>query len=103
MLKKVEHYWKSLVHDGDTVSVHRPGFYSKRFQAFLNDKVFKKATPAAACAQGPPSNAPSDQTNKKGTSLKRNQFRRTWSKDQTSVSTNVASPSQETKRKVRIV
>ncbi len=32
MLKKAEHYWKSLVHDGDTVSVHRPSFYARRFQ-----------------------------------------------------------------------
>jgi 1-phosphatidylinositol-4-phosphate 5-kinase len=30
VLKKAEHYWKSLIHDGDTVSVHRPAFYAKR-------------------------------------------------------------------------
>ena len=38
----MEHYWKSLVHDGDTVSVHRPGFFARRFQNFMKDKVFKK-------------------------------------------------------------
>ena len=42
MLKKVEHYWKSLIHDGDTVSVHRPGFYARRFQSFMKEKVFRK-------------------------------------------------------------
>ena len=26
----------------DTISVHRPGFYSTRFQNFFSDKVFKK-------------------------------------------------------------
>ena len=38
----MEHNWKSLVHDGDTVSVHRPGFFARRFQNFMKDKVFKK-------------------------------------------------------------
>jgi len=42
MFKKVEHYWKSLIHDGDAVSVHRPSFYARRFQTFMKDKVFKK-------------------------------------------------------------
>ena len=40
----MEHYWKSLVHHGDTVSVHRPGFFAKRFLNFMKDKVFKKQT-----------------------------------------------------------
>ncbi|XP_031549221.1 phosphatidylinositol 4-phosphate 5-kinase type-1 gamma-like [Actinia tenebrosa] len=40
--KKLEHGWKSIVHDGDTVSVHRPSFYSKRFLDFMSTKVFKK-------------------------------------------------------------
>ena len=44
MLKKMEHFWKSLIHDGDTVSVHRPGFYAKRFQEFLFERVFRKQT-----------------------------------------------------------
>ena len=42
MFKKVEHYWKSLIHDGDSVSVHRPGFYARRFQDFMKEKVFKR-------------------------------------------------------------
>ena len=44
MLKKMEHFWKSLIHDGDTVSVHRPGFYAKRFQSFLFERVFRRQT-----------------------------------------------------------
>lgn len=40
--KKVEHYWKSLIHDGDTVSVHRPSFYARRFKQFMGEKVFRK-------------------------------------------------------------
>ncbi|XP_051574859.1 phosphatidylinositol 4-phosphate 5-kinase type-1 alpha-like isoform X2 [Myxocyprinus asiaticus] len=41
-IKKIEHSWKALVHDGDTVSVHRPGFYAERFQRFMCNTVFKK-------------------------------------------------------------
>ncbi|XP_033115508.1 phosphatidylinositol 4-phosphate 5-kinase type-1 alpha-like [Anneissia japonica] len=40
--KKLEHTWKAMVHDGDTVSVHRPSFYAKRFQDFMFERVFKK-------------------------------------------------------------
>lgn len=40
--KKLEHTWKSMIHDGDTVSVHRPSFYAQRFQEFMAKKVFKK-------------------------------------------------------------
>lgn len=40
-LKKFEHGWKALVHDGDTVSVHRPSFYSQRFQDFMAKNVFQ--------------------------------------------------------------
>ncbi|KAF6203852.1 hypothetical protein GE061_002187 [Apolygus lucorum] len=40
--KKLEHTWKSILHDGDSVSVHRPGFYAQRFQEFMANKVFKK-------------------------------------------------------------
>ena len=39
MAKKLEHAWKSIVHDGDTVSVHRPSFYATRFKTFLKEKV----------------------------------------------------------------
>uniref|UniRef100_A0A3B4XT57 Phosphatidylinositol-4-phosphate 5-kinase, type I, alpha, b n=1 Tax=Seriola lalandi dorsalis TaxID=1841481 RepID=A0A3B4XT57_SERLL len=44
-IKKLEHSWKALVHDGDTVSVHRPGFYAERFQQFMCSTVFKKIPP----------------------------------------------------------
>ncbi|KAL1132323.1 hypothetical protein AAG570_010279 [Ranatra chinensis] len=40
--KKLEHTWKAILHDGDTVSVHRPGFYAQRFQEFMAKTVFKK-------------------------------------------------------------
>ncbi|KAM3595969.1 uncharacterized protein V6R79_006084 [Siganus canaliculatus] len=42
LVKRLEHSWKSLVHDGDTVSVHRPGFYADRFEKFMCNVVFKK-------------------------------------------------------------
>ena len=45
MAKKLEHTWKSIIHDGDTVSVHRPAFYAQRFKKFLSDRVFKKLPP----------------------------------------------------------
>ncbi|XP_075223264.1 phosphatidylinositol 4-phosphate 5-kinase type-1 alpha-like isoform X2 [Lycorma delicatula] len=41
LTKKLEHAWKSVVHKGDTISVHNPGFYSQRFQKFIIDSVFK--------------------------------------------------------------
>lgn len=31
-----------MIHDGDTVSVHRPGFYADRFMTFMSTKIFKK-------------------------------------------------------------
>ncbi|XP_028283334.1 phosphatidylinositol 4-phosphate 5-kinase type-1 gamma-like isoform X2 [Parambassis ranga] len=43
LIKKLEHSWKSLIHDGDTVSVHRPGFYAERFYKFCSTVVFKKS------------------------------------------------------------
>uniref|UniRef100_A0A3B5B6U6 Phosphatidylinositol 4-phosphate 5-kinase type-1 alpha-like n=1 Tax=Stegastes partitus TaxID=144197 RepID=A0A3B5B6U6_9TELE len=42
LVKRLEHSWKALVHDGDTVSVHRPGFYAERFQKFMCNTVFRK-------------------------------------------------------------
>ncbi|XP_051519545.1 phosphatidylinositol-4-phosphate 5-kinase, type I, alpha, a isoform X2 [Myxocyprinus asiaticus] len=42
LAKKLEHSWKALLHDGDTVSVHRPSFYADRFQKFMCTTVFKK-------------------------------------------------------------
>ncbi|XP_062280963.1 phosphatidylinositol 4-phosphate 5-kinase type-1 gamma isoform X1 [Scomber scombrus] len=44
LIKKLEHTWKALVHDGDTVSVHRPGFYADRFFKFMSSMVFKKSS-----------------------------------------------------------
>ncbi|KAJ8286332.1 hypothetical protein GJAV_G00037280 [Gymnothorax javanicus] len=41
-VKKLEHSWKALVHDGDSVSVHRPSFYSDRFLKFMSTSVFRK-------------------------------------------------------------
>ncbi|XP_061836766.1 phosphatidylinositol 4-phosphate 5-kinase type-1 beta-like isoform X2 [Nerophis lumbriciformis] len=41
-IKKVEHSWKALLHDGDTVSVHRPSFYADRFLRFMGTVVFKR-------------------------------------------------------------
>uniref|UniRef100_A0A7M4EJV9 Phosphatidylinositol-4-phosphate 5-kinase type 1 alpha n=1 Tax=Crocodylus porosus TaxID=8502 RepID=A0A7M4EJV9_CROPO len=41
-IKKLEHSWKALVHDGDTVSVHRPSFYADRFLRFMCNTAFKK-------------------------------------------------------------
>ncbi|XP_025017981.1 phosphatidylinositol 4-phosphate 5-kinase type-1 alpha [Tetranychus urticae] len=40
--KRLEHTVKSIITDGDTISVHRPNFYARRFQDFCADKVFKK-------------------------------------------------------------
>uniref|UniRef100_A0A674NVP5 Phosphatidylinositol-4-phosphate 5-kinase type 1 gamma n=1 Tax=Takifugu rubripes TaxID=31033 RepID=A0A674NVP5_TAKRU len=39
LIKKLEHTWKALVHDGDTVSVHRPGFYADRFLKFMSNTL----------------------------------------------------------------
>ncbi|KAG8296596.1 phosphatidylinositol 4-phosphate 5-kinase type-1 alpha-like [Homalodisca vitripennis] len=39
--KRLEHVWKSIVYDSDTVSVHNPRFYSQRFQDFITKTVFK--------------------------------------------------------------
>uniref|UniRef100_A0A674MT44 Phosphatidylinositol-4-phosphate 5-kinase, type I, beta b n=1 Tax=Takifugu rubripes TaxID=31033 RepID=A0A674MT44_TAKRU len=41
-MKKLEHSWKALVYDGDSVSVHRPGFYASRFLKFMSTRVFRK-------------------------------------------------------------
>ncbi|XP_037043544.1 phosphatidylinositol 4-phosphate 5-kinase type-1 alpha isoform X12 [Bradysia coprophila] len=40
--KKLEHTFKSIIHDGDTVSVCRPSFYAQRFQDFMAKTVFRK-------------------------------------------------------------
>ncbi|KAL0966372.1 hypothetical protein UPYG_G00294480 [Umbra pygmaea] len=43
LIKKLEHSWKSLISDGDTVSVHRPSFYADRFYKFCSATVFRKS------------------------------------------------------------
>ncbi|XP_023659697.1 phosphatidylinositol 4-phosphate 5-kinase type-1 alpha-like isoform X2 [Paramormyrops kingsleyae] len=55
LIKKLEHSWKALIHDGDTVSVHRPGFYAERFQKFMCNTVFRKAPskPSPSKKRGP--------------------------------------------------
>jgi 1-phosphatidylinositol-4-phosphate 5-kinase len=45
LVKKMEHTMKALVHDGDTISVHQPGFYAQRFQNFFSRSVFVKQIP----------------------------------------------------------
>nr|XP_020450174.1 phosphatidylinositol 4-phosphate 5-kinase type-1 beta-like isoform X2 [Monopterus albus] len=45
LIKKLEHSWKALVYDGDSVSVHRPGFYASRFLKFMSTRVFRKTQP----------------------------------------------------------
>ena len=40
--KKLEHTFKAIIYDGDLVSVHKPNFYSKRFQNFMCRNVFLK-------------------------------------------------------------
>ncbi|VDK64713.1 unnamed protein product, partial [Cylicostephanus goldi] len=42
LLKKMEHTWKAILHDGDSISVHNPSFYAQRFLSFMTEKVFKK-------------------------------------------------------------
>ena len=42
LIKKLEHTFKAMIHDGDTVSVHRPGFYAERFLKFMTGTTFKK-------------------------------------------------------------
>ncbi len=49
--KRVEHGFKSLVHDGRTISAVSPAAYSRRFQAFLLN-IFRPAAAAAAAAVG---------------------------------------------------
>ncbi|CAB3408571.1 unnamed protein product [Caenorhabditis bovis] len=42
LLKKFEHTWKAILHDGDSISVHNPNFYAQRFLNFMQGHVFKK-------------------------------------------------------------
>jgi 1-phosphatidylinositol-4-phosphate 5-kinase len=40
--KKFEHTFKSMITDGNTVSVHNPSYYARRFYDFLEKRVFQK-------------------------------------------------------------
>jgi len=40
--KKFEHSWKSIVADGDSVSVHNPKYYCVRFLKFMDENVITK-------------------------------------------------------------
>uniref|UniRef100_A0A8C4IJS3 PIPK domain-containing protein n=1 Tax=Dicentrarchus labrax TaxID=13489 RepID=A0A8C4IJS3_DICLA len=51
-IKKLEHSWKALVYDGDSVSVHRPGFYASRFLKFMSTRVFRKTQRKSAAVFG---------------------------------------------------
>ncbi|GFR63759.1 phosphatidylinositol 4-phosphate 5-kinase type-1 gamma [Elysia marginata] len=53
--KRLEHTVKSMVIDGDTISVHRPSYYAQRFLQFHATRVFKKAQPASTALKHSPS------------------------------------------------
>lgn len=42
LFKKLEHTWKSIIHDGDSISVHNPSFYAERFQNYISRRVFMR-------------------------------------------------------------
>jgi 1-phosphatidylinositol-4-phosphate 5-kinase len=44
LFKKLEHTWKSVLHDGDSISVHNPSFYANRFQTYLGEQVLRKGS-----------------------------------------------------------
>lgn len=84
--KKLEHTWKAIIHDGDTVSVHRPDFYAQRFETFMSKTVFKKIP-------SPLKNAPSKRRSV-GKPLIRSALAQT--KDETLNRSNVESPDDKT-------
>ncbi|KAI1712089.1 phosphatidylinositol-4-phosphate 5-Kinase domain-containing protein [Ditylenchus destructor] len=43
LFKKLEHTWKSVLHDGESISVTNPTFYASRFQGYVREKVFCRA------------------------------------------------------------
>ncbi|MEQ2279965.1 Phosphatidylinositol 4-phosphate 5-kinase type-1 alpha, partial [Ameca splendens] len=69
LVKKLEHSWKALVHDGDTVSVHRPSFYAERFQKFMCNVVFKKMQVKASPCKKRRANGPAKKPAGSGASL----------------------------------
>lgn len=44
--KKIEHAMKSIITKGDTVSVHKPDFYSNRFRKFMTNVIFRSEVTA---------------------------------------------------------
>lgn len=52
LFKKLEHTWKSILHDADSISVHNPSFYAERFQDYLRTKVFIKGRCGVRLAAG---------------------------------------------------
>lgn len=63
--KKLEHTFKSMIHDGDSISVHKPSYYCKRFQEFMATRVLKPAngaTTSITTNTTPTTNAPSTPT-----------------------------------------
>jgi len=64
LFKRAEHTLKAIIADGDSVSVHNPGFYAKRFLDFVAETVFKKIP-------SPLKHSPSRKTGRGEVSLKR--------------------------------
>jgi len=62
--KRLEHTFKAIIHDGNTVSVHQPGYYAWRFLDFMAKTVFKKIP-------SPLKHSPSRKEGRGGVSLKR--------------------------------
>ncbi|KAI6225395.1 PIPK domain-containing protein [Aphelenchoides fujianensis] len=53
LFKKLEHTWKSILHDGDSISVHNPSFYAERFQTYIGKHVFIRAELTGAAGRHP--------------------------------------------------
>ncbi|KAI6183210.1 PIPK domain-containing protein [Aphelenchoides bicaudatus] len=53
LFKKLEHTWKSILHDGDSISVHNPSFYAERFQNYIGRRVFIRADLGAGSSKHP--------------------------------------------------
>lgn len=56
--KKLEHTFKSMIHDGNSISVHKPSYYCERFQKFMASEVFRPAN-TNNISTTKPSSAPS--------------------------------------------
>ncbi|KAF7639771.1 PIPK domain-containing protein [Meloidogyne graminicola] len=42
LFKRLEHTFKSVLHDGETISVTNPGFYANRFTSYISTIVFRR-------------------------------------------------------------